>query len=42
MLKEAVEEFAEIDVARANQVDPFARDKVVRIEQSSEATAVTR
>ena len=32
MLKDAEAEFQEIDIARANQVDPFAKDKVVKIE----------
>jgi len=32
MLKEAENEYTEIDLARAAQVDPFAKDKVVKIE----------
>jgi hypothetical protein len=32
MLREAEQEFAEIDIAKSNQVDPFAKDKVVKIE----------
>lgn len=32
MLKEAEQEFQEIDVAKANQVDPFSKDKVMKIE----------
>ena len=32
MLKEAEQEFQEIDVAKANQVDPFPKDKVMKIE----------
>lgn len=32
MLKEAEKEYTEIDLARANQVDPFAKDKVVKLE----------
>ena len=32
MLKEAANEYAEIDIAQAAQVDPFAKDKVVKIE----------
>ena len=34
MLKEAEKEYNEIDVAAANQVDPFAKDKVLKIETS--------
>lgn len=34
MLKEAEKEYNEIDVAAANLVDPFAKDKVVKIETS--------
>ena len=32
MLKEAEKEYQEIDLAHANQVDPFAKDKVMKIE----------
>ena len=32
MLKDAEQEFQEIDVAKANQVDPFSKDKVMKIE----------
>lgn len=32
MLKEAVNEYAEIDVGQAAQLDPFAKDKVVKID----------
>ena len=32
MLREAANEFAEIDLGQAAQLDPFARDKVVKIE----------
>jgi len=32
MLKEAEKEFTEIDLANANQIDPFAKDKVMKIE----------
>ena len=32
MLKEAEQEFQEIDIAKASQVDPFSKDKVVKIE----------
>jgi len=35
MLKEAGKEFAEIDLAQANQSDPFAKDKVMKIESSA-------
>ena len=35
MLKDAEKEFTEIDVANATQVDPFARDKVMKIESGS-------
>jgi hypothetical protein len=34
MLKEAGKEYNEIDVAHANQIDPFAKDKVMKIETS--------
>ena len=32
MLKEAENEYTEIDIAKAAQIDPFAKDKVVKIE----------
>ena len=32
MLREAVNEYTEIDVGKAAQLDPFARDKVVKID----------
>lgn len=32
MLKEAEQEYTEIDIARENQIDPFAKDKVLKIE----------
>lgn len=32
MLKEAQNEYTEIDIAQQNQVDPFAKDKVMKIE----------
>jgi hypothetical protein len=32
MLKEAAKEYLEIDIALASQVDPFAKDKVLKIE----------
>ena len=32
MMREAVNEYAEIDMNRAAQLDPFARDKVVKID----------
>lgn len=32
MLKEAEKEYTEIDLANANRVDPFAKDKVMKIE----------
>lgn len=35
MLKEAEKEFTEIDIAHATQVDPFAKDKVLKIESAS-------
>lgn len=37
MLKEAEQEFAEIDIAKANQVDPFSKDKVLKIETTAAA-----
>jgi len=37
ILKEAENEYTEVDLARAAQTDPFAKDKVVKLE-SSEAT----
>lgn len=35
MLKEAEQEFQEIDIAKANQVDPFSKDKVMKIETAA-------
>jgi hypothetical protein len=35
MLKEAEKDYTEIDIAHASQVDPFAKDKVLKIESSS-------
>ncbi len=35
MLKEAEAEFQEIDIAKANQVDPFSKDKVMKIESAA-------
>lgn len=32
MLKEAQNEYTEIDIAKENQIDPFSKDKVVKIE----------
>lgn len=32
MLKEAEQEYTEIDIAKENQIDPFAKDKVLKIE----------
>ena len=32
MLKEAEDEFQEIDIAKANQLDPFSKDKVMKLE----------
>ena len=32
MLREAATEFAEVDYGQQSQLDPFARDKVVKIE----------
>lgn len=37
MLKEAEQEFTEIDIAKANQVDPFSKDKVVKIDTTAAA-----
>jgi hypothetical protein len=37
MLKEAEQEYQEIDMAKANQVDPFSKDKVVKIESAAAA-----
>jgi U3 small nucleolar RNA-associated protein 12 len=37
MLKEAEQEFQEIDTAKAAQVDPFAKDKVLKIETAAAA-----
>lgn len=34
MLREAEEEYHEIDVARQNQLDPFAKDKVMKLESA--------
>lgn len=39
MLREAQQEYTEIDIAAENKVDPFATDKVVKLEQSKEAVA---
>lgn len=39
MLKEAEQEYAEIDLAKQNQADPFARDKVLKIEEKSTEAA---
>ena len=35
MFKEAENEFQEIDIAKANQVDPFSKDKVMKIESAA-------
>lgn len=35
MLKEAEHEYQEIDIARANQIDPFSKDKVMKIESAA-------
>lgn len=35
MLKEAEQEFQEIDISKANQVDPFSKDKVMKIETAA-------
>ena len=32
MLREAKDEYVEIDTAKENQIDPFSKDKVVKIE----------
>jgi len=32
MLKEAEKEYMEIDLAKQNQIDPFSKDKVMKIE----------
>ncbi len=32
MLKEAEQEYQEIDIAKSSQIDPFSKDKVVKIE----------
>ena len=37
MLREAVQEFAEVDFGQAAQLDPFAKDKVVKIETGEAA-----
>lgn len=34
MLREAANEYAEVDFGQASQLDPFARDKVVKIDTS--------
>ena len=39
MLREAQQEYTEIDIAAENKTDPFATDKVVKLEQSKEAVA---
>lgn len=43
MLREAADEYAEIDFGQAAQLDPFARDKVVKIEtgEASKRTVET-
>ena len=38
MLKDAAQEYTEIDIDRANQIDPFAKDKVVKIESEQVTT----
>lgn len=35
MLKEAEKEYTEIDIAQTSQVDPFAKDKVMKIESAT-------
>ena len=35
MLKEAEQEFQEIDIAKASQIDPFSKDKVMKIETAA-------
>jgi len=35
MLKEAEQEYTEIDIAKQNQIDPFAKDKVLKIESQA-------
>lgn len=37
MLKEAEKDYLEIDLARQTQSDPFAKDKVLRIESMQAA-----
>lgn len=37
MLREAATEFAEVDYGQQSQLDPFARDKVVKIETGEAA-----
>ena len=37
MLKEAEQEFTEIDIAKANQVDPFSKDKVLKLDTTAAA-----
>ena len=39
-LREAEAEYEQIDLAKVNQVDPFAKDKVVKLEASQQS--VTR
>ena len=41
MLKEAENEFTEIDLARASNTDPFAKDKVVKIESTAATKRTT-
>ena len=43
MLREAANEYAEVDFGQAAQLDPFARDKVVKIEtgEASKRTVET-
>lgn len=43
MLREAANEYAEIDFGSAAQLDPFARDKVVKIDtgEASKRTVET-
>lgn len=38
MLEGAVQEYREIDIAKEKQVDPFARDKVMKLESASANT----
>lgn len=37
MLREAAQEYNEVDFGQASQLDPFARDKVVKIETGEAA-----